>query len=67
MSHQFLAIIIFAYWGLNSRPHLLGRHSTTWATPTTLFCLGVFWDRVLRTICQGWLQTEINLLCLLSG
>jgi hypothetical protein len=28
-------------------PHLLGRCSTTWGTPPTLFLLICFWDRIL--------------------
>jgi hypothetical protein len=30
--------------------HLLGRHSTTWATPLALFYVGYFQDRVSQTI-----------------
>jgi hypothetical protein len=37
--------------------HLLGRHSTTWVTLTALFCVGCVQDRVLWTICLGWLWT----------
>jgi hypothetical protein len=33
---------------------LLGRHSSTQATPPALFCVGFFRDRVLSTICLGW-------------
>jgi hypothetical protein len=32
-----------------------------WATPPALVCDGFFQDRVLQTICLGWLQTA-NLL-----
>jgi hypothetical protein len=39
------------YWGLNSGP-------TPWATPPALFLWTVFWDRVSKTICLGWLQTS---------
>jgi hypothetical protein len=39
---------------------LLGRCS--WAIPTVLFCAAYFWDRVLWTICLGWLQTTILLI-----
>jgi hypothetical protein len=42
-------------WGLDSR-------STPWATPPTLFCDGLFWDRVSRTVCLDWLQTPILLI-----
>jgi hypothetical protein len=42
--------------------HLLGRWSITWATPSALFCDGFFQDRVWRTICLGWLQTETLLI-----
>jgi hypothetical protein len=41
-------------WSLNSGP-------TSWAT-LALFCNGFFWDRVLWTICVGWLWTEILLI-----
>jgi hypothetical protein len=41
---------------------LLGRHSTTWATPPALFYVGCFWDAVLLTICPGWLWTAIFLI-----
>jgi hypothetical protein len=43
------------YQGLNSGP-------PPWATPHVLFYDGLFWDRVLRTICPGWLQTTILLI-----
>jgi hypothetical protein len=45
------------YWGLNSGPSF-------WATPPALilfYCDGFFRDRVLWTICLGWLWTEIFL------
>jgi hypothetical protein len=47
--------------------HLLVRCSITWATlPAFFFCelcvLGIFQDRVLRTICPGWLQTAVFLI-----
>jgi hypothetical protein len=51
----FNVIIWLIYWGVNSGP-------THWATPPALFCDGVFWDRVLRTICLGWLQNMIFLI-----
>jgi hypothetical protein len=39
--------------------HLLDRHSTTWATPLTLFfVLGIFWDRVSQTICLGCFEQQ---------
>jgi hypothetical protein len=41
---------------------LLGRCSTTWATPPALFCAGYFQDRVMWTICLSWLLTEILLI-----
>jgi hypothetical protein len=41
---------------------LPGRHSTTWAIPSTLFCAVYFWDRVLWTICLGCLRTMIFLI-----
>jgi hypothetical protein len=40
---------------------LLDRHSTTWAM-SPLFCVGYFWDRVLQTICLGWLQMAFLLI-----
>jgi hypothetical protein len=43
------------YWGLNSGP-------SPWATPPALFLWRVFRDRVLQTICSGWLQTVILLI-----
>jgi hypothetical protein len=49
----------FQYWGLNSGPHLLGKCSTTWGTPTVLFCVRYFPDRVLWTVSLGWLATKI--------
>jgi hypothetical protein len=42
--------------------HLLGRHSTTWATLPALFSIGYFWDRILQTVCLGWLWTTIFLI-----
>jgi hypothetical protein len=43
-------------WGLNSGP-------TPWATPPALFLwFFFFWNRVLQTICLGWLQTTIPLI-----
>jgi hypothetical protein len=45
---------LWQHWGLNSC--LLGRHSSAWATPPALFCDRYFRDRVLWTICPGWLQ-----------
>jgi hypothetical protein len=54
---------IFGVLGFELRAlHLLGRQSSTWPTPPALFCVGYFWDRVSRTICLGWLQTEILLI-----
>jgi hypothetical protein len=35
---------------------------TSWATPTALFCVGCFWDRVSWTIFLGWLWTAIHLI-----
>jgi hypothetical protein len=43
------------YWGLNSGP-------LPWDTPPALFCDGFFWDRVLWTVCLGWLWTTILLI-----
>jgi hypothetical protein len=42
--------------------HLLGRPSTTWATPSAIFCIGYFWDRVSGTICLGWPCTAVFLI-----
>jgi hypothetical protein len=47
----FLFLFSSWYWGLNLGPH---GHSTTWATPPTLFCVGYFWDKVSQTISLGW-------------
>jgi hypothetical protein len=48
--------VFFFLWhsGLNSGP-------APWGTPPVLICEGFFffWDRVLQTICLGWLYTEI--------
>jgi hypothetical protein len=41
---------------------LVHRHSTTWVTPSALFCVGYFQDRVLGTICLGWPITWIFLI-----
>jgi hypothetical protein len=38
--------------------HLLGRWSTTWATPPALLCVGFFQDRISWTICPGWLSVS---------
>jgi hypothetical protein len=48
---------ILHYWGLNPG-------TSPWATPPALFCEGgfFFWDRVLWTVCPGWLQTTILLI-----
>jgi hypothetical protein len=47
--------IYLQYWSLNSR-------SSHWVTSPALFLWCVFfWDRTLRTICPGWLQTAIFL------
>jgi hypothetical protein len=54
----FLAVLEFEL----RASHLLGRHSATWATLQALFSVGYFWDRVLRTICPGWLRTLILLI-----
>jgi hypothetical protein len=48
----FLCFFFLQYWGLNSGP-------TPWVSPPALFCEGFFQDRVLRTICLGWLPTMI--------
>jgi hypothetical protein len=41
--------------------HLLGRH--TWTILPDLFHVGCLWDKVLQTVCLGWLQTSILLSC----
>jgi hypothetical protein len=51
----YLFIYFLWYWDLNSGP-------TPWVTPPALFCDGLFQDRVLRTICQGWLRTAFLLI-----
>jgi hypothetical protein len=53
---QFFLFFLW-YWSLNSEP-------TPWATLPALFCkfFFFFWDRVLQTICPGWLQTVILLI-----
>jgi hypothetical protein len=42
------------YWSLNSGP-------TPWATLPATFYDGFFWDRILQTICPGWLWTSLLL------
>jgi hypothetical protein len=64
-SPQLIYIIFsfFAVLGLELKAsHLLGRHSTTWAIRPAFFYIGYFQDRVLRTICPGWLGTLIFLI-----
>jgi hypothetical protein len=54
--YQIWIFFFLWYWGLNSGP-------TPWATPSALFLvMGFFWDRVLQTICSGWLWTVILLI-----
>jgi hypothetical protein len=50
-AHYFFLVIL----GLNAEP-------TPWAVPPALFYEGCFWDRVLQTICLGWLWTVILLI-----
>jgi hypothetical protein len=45
----------FQYWNLNSEP-------PPWGTPPALFLWRVFWDRVSRIICLGWLWILILLI-----
>jgi hypothetical protein len=56
-SHLFYLFIylFWQYWGLNSGPH-------TWATPPTPFCVWYSWDKFSRTLCPGWLRTNILLI-----
>jgi hypothetical protein len=56
----FFFLVVLAFELNASR--LLGRHSTPWATPSVLFCVGYFQNRVSWTICPGWLQTLILLI-----
>jgi hypothetical protein len=46
----------FAVFGLELRAYT-SSHSTS-----PIFCDRVFQDRVLQTICLGWLQTEVLLI-----
>jgi hypothetical protein len=55
----FLMVLGFELRVLN----VLGRCSTTWATLSTLFCIGYFQHRVLQTICLGWLWVVILVIC----
>jgi hypothetical protein len=49
---QVLFVFIFAVLGFElMASHLLGKHFTTWTTPSTLFTVGYFQDSVLWTIC----------------
>jgi hypothetical protein len=41
---------------------VLGSELRAYTTPPAHFCDGFFQDRVLRTICLGWLQTAILLI-----
>jgi hypothetical protein len=54
-----LCVYLFAvqYWGLNLGPIL-------WATPLALLCEGLFFflNRILWTVCLGWLWTVILLI-----
>jgi hypothetical protein len=55
---MLVCLLAFCYtevWGMDSCP-------TPWAIPPALFCDEFFWDRVLRTICLGWLWTVILLI-----
>jgi hypothetical protein len=49
----FFCFLVVLGFDLNS--HLLGRHATTLATPSALFCVGYFRDRISQTIRPGWL------------
>jgi hypothetical protein len=51
----FLFVFIFQCWGLNTG-------HTPWATPPALFCDTFSQDRVLWTICLGWLRTRVLLI-----
>jgi hypothetical protein len=55
LSYQ-LHFFFLQYWGLNSGP-------SPWGTPSAQFFSDkVSWDRVLQTICLGWLQSVILLI-----
>jgi hypothetical protein len=55
--------LVFVILGFDLRSsHLLGRGSITWVTPLTLFGIMYFQDRVLHTVCPGWLRTTILLI-----
>jgi hypothetical protein len=41
--------------------YLPGRCCITWATLPAHFCVGYFQDKVLQTICPGWLENTILL------
>jgi hypothetical protein len=51
----YYLFIYFAVLGLELRAY-------TWATPPALLLCWVFQDRVLRTICPGWLRILILLI-----
>jgi hypothetical protein len=54
-------LFVLRYWGTKLRTLiLLGKCSTTWATPTILFALGCFSSRV-SLFAQGWPQILILL------
>jgi hypothetical protein len=53
---SILFIINFLqHWSLNTGP-------SPWATLPALFCNGIFWHKVSRTIFPGWLWTVILLI-----
>jgi hypothetical protein len=51
----YLLVFVLQYWGLNWGP-------SHWTTQPGLFLYRVFPDKVLHTICPGWLQTTIPLI-----
>jgi hypothetical protein len=56
LTNKYSVFFLFLwYWGLNSGP-------IPWATLPAFFCAGLFWDRVLWTICLGWLWTAVLLI-----
>jgi hypothetical protein len=57
---QSVFFFFFCSSGVWTQNLMLARHC---ATQPALFCDGLFRDRVLWTICLGWLQISILLIC----
>jgi hypothetical protein len=60
MARMAFVYLSLQYWGLSSGP-------TPWATPPAPFCEGSFQDRVLRTVCLGWLLISASWVAGITG